>query len=152
MHKITSCLVNEQNCIFNLLCHSLPSYRLSCCILFNSSFQKKYTNFFMGLSPLYVHCENYFHNIYKHHLPMKKGTRIIFISPLRNQGVKRIKLEVPLTVVIQFKLQQKRKEKWYPVDYKLSCKLQWFSNCFKTTSAITKARHSNGSWLQVNHT
>lgn len=88
-----SCLFNEQNSIFDFLCHSPHGHRLSCCILFNSSLEREHASFFMGLSPLYIYCENDFHNIYQHHVPMKKGTRIIFISHLGNWGVKRVRLK-----------------------------------------------------------
>lgn len=74
----------------SLLCHSADGHRLFCHLLFNSSFET--ANFFTGLSPPYGYWENEFHNICKHHLPMKKERRTILILHLENWGVKRTKL------------------------------------------------------------
>ena len=95
VHRIISCLFNVQNYIsvYSAIHHLAIDFPA---VSYLTPALRDRANFFMGLSPPYVYCENYFNNIYKHHLPMKKGTRIIFISHLRSKAW--------MTMVTQFKL------------------------------------------------
>lgn len=84
------CLFNGQNYIsdYSAIYHLAIDFPA---VFYLTPALRDRANFFTGLSPPYVYCENYFNNIYKHHQPMKKGTRIMFISHLGNWSVKRVR-------------------------------------------------------------
>lgn len=143
MHKIISCLFNEQNdiSVYCAICHmiiDLPAVSsLTPPFERHQISSRDYHHLMHTVKITFL-----FHNIYKQHLPMKKTNKN---HPHFTPGKLRCnESKAWMTVVLQFKLEERKRE-MVPGDLnKLICKLQRFSSCFKTTSAISIARPSNG--------